>query len=247
MRNWNTLSGALAVALMLASVSAWGHAVLSSPVPRDLTCDDVSCKAAPCGGQNPGAPKYKIEKDGELAITWNETVDHQGCFVLELSTTGDDKAFNVLQTIPDEANAVPLMRTRAVRLDGGIECEHCVLRLRQIMSGSSSDCTADTDASTYFSCADIVIGTDASVPDAAPSSDNDAGRASGGYVDAGGSASNGGGPYEVDPITPAAGRGCVASPQPPDALSYGALFGVAMIFGGSALRGWRRGRSGRRS
>ncbi|WP_394822721.1 hypothetical protein [Pendulispora albinea] len=244
-----TFAGATSMALLLASASAWGHAVLTSPVPRDLTCDDADCKVGPCGGRSPGAPKYKFEKTGDLKLSWTETIDHEGCFVVELSKTGDDKNFQVLQTIPDDANGVPLTRTSTIRLDGGVECEHCVLRVRQIMSGSSAGCTAATDASTYFSCADIIIGTDAQVPDGGDSdsggaSNPDAGKSGGGkLVDGGGG--RGSDSYEVDPLDPSAGKGCGASPQPPGGISYGGLAAGALIFGASATRLLRRRRNRR--
>ncbi|HWL87119.1 MAG TPA: hypothetical protein VNO21_15045 [Polyangiaceae bacterium] len=230
MRKRITLSGSLSAALLLASASAWGDAVLTSPAPRRPTCDSATCQMDPCASTTPGAPKFKVEADADLQVSWTETVDRQGCFVFETATNGEDKNFHVLQTLPDDQNSVPLNRTTTIALDGGLACEHCVLRVRQIASGSAADCTATTDAGTYFSCADIIVGTDAAAPppdDAGTTTDNDAGPLGGSTIDAGGSndATNGAGPYEVDPITPAASKGCAAAPSD---LPFGGLFGIAM-------------------
>ncbi|WP_394847540.1 hypothetical protein LZC95_08750 [Pendulispora brunnea] len=255
MRKWISISGAFSAGALFCSASAWGAAVITAPVPRTPACDETNCKVGPCGGQNPASPKYKFEKGSDLTVTWNETTDQIGCYIVELSTTGDDQNFQVLKTLADDTNSVPESRSATIpitdlpKVDGGpVECEHCVLRVRQIAAGVSAGCGADTDASTYYSCADIIIGTDASVSGGGTPGPGvpDAGSPNGGNQDAGNPGNpdeNGAGEDEV--LDPTAGRGCAASPLS-SGLSYGGIIAVAMTLAASVWHRARRRSSRRR-
>lgn len=229
------IAGAVAVAALLGSATAWGHAFISSPPARFAGCQNSGpdCKAGPCGGRDKGTPKLAVSKTGQITVEYDETIDHRGCYVIELSRNGLDTNFEVLATINDPANAVPMKRTHTIQLDGGVECENCTLRLLQVMSGTTGDCTK-TATNTYFSCADIKIGDDASVPDSGPTPGpedmEDSGTNGGGSGDAGrtDASSGGGNEYEDDFIPSNDGGGCSTLPGE---APYGGVAGLVLAAG----------------
>lgn len=154
---------AFAFATTVSSVAA-AHIVMTSPTPRD----DQAHKDGPCGGLSMGNTPAVFKAGQQVDITWDETIDHTGCFVLEVSTSGDDKNFQPLMTVQDPANA-PKGYTQKVTMPNAT-CAKCTFRVRQLMGADPATCgptTVPTDG-TYFACADIRIdpiggsgGTDA--------------------------------------------------------------------------------------
>jgi MYXO-CTERM domain-containing protein len=162
MRTSSKLAGSVAAVLLLASAASWGHARLTTaPPPRDANvAGNDAHKAGPCGGVAKGKPSMKYAPDaGTVTIKWEETIDHTGCFVLDVSPTGNDNDFKTLKVVKDTAGVGP--KNTNIFLDGGLQCANCTFRLRQLMNGTdSTNCNANTVPSqgTYYSCADIMIG-----------------------------------------------------------------------------------------
>lgn len=153
---WFAAASALAVALamMTASGVASAHVVLTKPVPRDANPH----KNGPCGGLPRGNNPTVYNAGDPISINWDETIDHTGCFVLDISMTGDDQNFTPLATIQDPVNAVPKTYTSTVTLPN-VSCAQCTFRLRQLMGADPATCgpnTVPTDG-TYYACADIQI------------------------------------------------------------------------------------------
>ena len=161
MRTSSKLASSVAAALLLASAASWGHARLVTPPPRDVNvAGNDAHKAGPCGGVVKGKPAMKYMADaGTVTIKWEETIDHTGCFVLDVSPTGNDNDFKFLKLVKDTQGVG--MKSANIVLDGGLQCPNCTFRLRQLMNGTdSANCTQNTVPSqgTYYSCADIMIG-----------------------------------------------------------------------------------------
>ena len=252
MRTSTKLASSVAAALLLASAASWGHARLNTPPSRDKGLAGAdSHKNGPCGGVVKGKPVMKYAAGATtMNIQWEETIDHTGCFVLDVSTTGNDNDFKVLKVVKDPTNAgVSQATPRAVMtniaLDGGITCPNCTFRLRQIMGANPDTCNGATvgTGGTYFSCADIMIGdfdagttvpvADAAVvPETDAASDSDAGTTTPG-TDGGKAGTDGGGNgiEDEDPAFPGnSGSGCSTSPGPVSGLAgLGALSAVAAL------------------
>src|SRR5438552_10894338 len=96
------------VALVAAPSIAFGHSLLVNPVPRDTT--DTKLKMGPCGGDAVNGPLLKKQPVAQydaaatVNIVWKETVQHGGCYQLQLSKSGDDKNFQILSQIDDPSN-----------------------------------------------------------------------------------------------------------------------------------------------
>ncbi len=164
---------AFACAAFTTSSLSSAHIVMTKPPPRD----DQPHKNGPCGGLPMGNTPTVFKAGQQIDITWDETIDHTGCFVLEVSMTGDDQNFQELETVQDPANA-PKGYTQKVTLPNAT-CAKCTFRVRQLMGADPATCgpaTVPTDG-TYFACADIRI-------DPATGSGTNAGTVGGG-TDAG--------------------------------------------------------------
>jgi hypothetical protein len=184
---------ALAVALFVGAPSiANAHSLLVKPVPRDTT--DTKLKMGPCGGDAMNGPLTKktpveqYQPGATITVDFKETVGHQGCFLFRLSSTGDDKNFQVLKQVADPAGVGGNMSTQ-LTLPAGVTCQNCTLQLIQVMLGANCAATQDpTATSNYYSCSDIRIGNfadagalmDAGMPDYDASSTDEPGSSSSG-------------------------------------------------------------------
>jgi len=186
---------ALVLAAALAAPSAaFAHALLTAPKPRDNRDDHKDNNGgAPCGiarattqpttnpPLTPGAP---------FTVTWNETVNHPGCFVIDFSMA-NDASFQVLSTVAHKTTgSTPRMYSQMVTLPSA-PCAACTLRVRQIMlnaepaAGAACPPANLAANSTYYTCANVVLGGgDGGVPDGG-------GTATGGGGGGGGSATGG--------------------------------------------------------
>lgn len=249
-----------AVTSLLVGGRALAHTELVNPPPRlDAGCDGLvtACKTAPCGGSPMQAPYRFYKSNDTLKVTFEETIEHNGCFVVELSTTGDDKNFKPMWVQRDTLKA-PASMTATIPLDGGVDCKHCTLRVRQMMmttTPANCDPNATPNQGTYYQCADIQIGA---WPDAGPSGGDDGGTTTGGGDDAGGSGDDSG---DVDASAHAGidagdptdegngadlgqgGGGCSAAPGGNASL---AASGAALALGLAAAIARRRRRRARR-
>jgi hypothetical protein len=237
MRTSTKLASSVAAVLLLASAASWGHARLTTPPPRDVNVSGNDAhKTGPCGGVVKGKPTKYPATATTLDIKWDETIDHTGCFVLDVSQTGKDNDFQTLQVIKDTEGVGP--KTTTLNLDGGLTCGNCTFRLRQLMNGTdSTNCDENTVPSqgTYFSCADIMIGDlDAGIVDpvdGGPQPAGDGGGDGGASRKDGGSGVDGGGFGDDtnDTLPNNSGGGCSASPAPAGFAGLAALTAVAAL------------------
>jgi hypothetical protein len=153
----------IAVALGLWSSVASAHTLLSSPSPRDAA-DSHKDPSGPCGvARLPSQPENAPFVAGsQLSVTWTETVDHPGCFVLDFSPAGDT-GWATLATVPhSESGDTPRAYSTTLTLPSA-PCPACTVRLRQIMldhePAAGEACPPANLASglTYYSCANVVL------------------------------------------------------------------------------------------
>lgn len=158
-----------ALALLGTHSVVYAHTRMTVPPPRD-TGD--AHKTAPCGDVARTTTATPFDQGATITVEWEETISHQGCFQIALSTA-DDKNFTVLKQIDDPAGGAGTVYSEKITLPQNVTCAGCTLVVRQLMLGAP--CTQspqnDLDASTYYSCADIRIGagapSDAGAEDAA--------------------------------------------------------------------------------
>ncbi|HSO32143.1 MAG TPA: SCE4755 family polysaccharide monooxygenase-like protein [Labilithrix sp.] len=156
-----------ALAVIAVPATALAHTVMMTPVPRDVgVAGNDAHKTGPCGAVPRTNKCTSYDAGATIPVKWMETVSHDGCFQIALSTTGTDTNFTVLRQINDPAGGAGMVYPDTVKLPDGVTCKDCTLVVRQLMIGKA--CTGgttnvgpfqnDLDASTYYSCADIRIG-----------------------------------------------------------------------------------------
>jgi Lytic polysaccharide mono-oxygenase, cellulose-degrading len=159
--------------LLLAWTSvALGHARLTQPTPRSPADDikDFTGGLARCTDEATTVPATEVQSGSVLRVTWDETVNHPGCFLFSLRQQPDG-AFEELANIkhssapPAPTYTNPRKYSADIQLPA-VTCDRCVLLMRQIMLGSESypcpPATIPANA-TYYSCADlrlVAAGTD---------------------------------------------------------------------------------------
>jgi hypothetical protein len=174
---------ALGAGVVLWTNLAWAHTLLTAPAPRDAS-DSHKDPTGPCGvaraaDQPTNGPHVAGSK---LDISWTETVDHPGCFVIDFSASGD-AGWTTLTTLPHrQAGTTPRPYSTQVTLPSAA-CTDCTLRLRQIMldaepaAGEACPPPDLAQGLTYYSCANVVLeassvtataGSASTSPDAAP-------------------------------------------------------------------------------
>jgi hypothetical protein len=163
-----------AIASLIAS-TAYGHARLKSPTPRDSHSDYKSPPVGnvgigePCGvARAASQPTSTLTAGAQITVTFEETVNHPGCFVVDFSPA-DDANFVKLAakshmnppapTTPSTTN--PRQWSVSVTLPS-TPCTACTLRLRQLMLSSDLSDSACPPATipageTYYSCANVVL------------------------------------------------------------------------------------------
>ena len=164
------LRGLRAVPFLLLAwtSSALGHARLTQPTPRSPADDikDFSGGLARCTDEASAVPATEVRSGSMLRVTWDETVNHPGCFLFSLRQQPDG-AFEELANVkhssapPAPTYTNPRKYSADIQLPA-VTCDHCVLLMRQIMLGSESDpCPpASIPANiTYYSCADLRLVT----------------------------------------------------------------------------------------
>jgi len=118
----------------------------------------------------------RFDPGQKVTFKFTETVEHEGCYQVHLSTDGD-KTFLKLGELPDPPNnGTPKAFSLEANLPAGVTCKACTLRVTQLMLGRQ--CTTGDEPNkmsagdTYFSCIDVCIGTDC------PAAATDAGASS---------------------------------------------------------------------
>jgi hypothetical protein len=151
-----TLAGlAGAFSLLLPSLAA-GHARLLTPPPRSPSS---SLKVPECGNVARTASSTKLTQGQTLTVSWEETVDHPGCFIVDVSPAGDSN-WRTIQIFPDDATgALPHPFSKQVTLPADLVCDQCTLRLRQIMKAGTPcpPAAVNPTVDVYYSCADVTI------------------------------------------------------------------------------------------
>jgi hypothetical protein len=162
------------------------HSLLDQPAPRDH--QDGYKDGSACGvGFDAAQPVTHYVPGQSIQVQWLETVDHAGCFLVELSA-GGDQDFRILgrkshsNPPAPAAESVTSAEPRHWSLDVTLPtaaCSGCTLRLRQLMlddNVSADGCTAvgAPPGSTYTTCANITVGSNGSEP-AAPAGPTDGG------------------------------------------------------------------------
>jgi MYXO-CTERM domain-containing protein len=138
---------------------------MNAPTPRD-TADNH--KSGPCGGVARTGSFTRFDVGQKVTVKFTETVEHQGCFQVALSTDGD-KTFTKLGELQDPPNnGTPKDFSLDVTLPAGVSCKSCTLQVRQLMLGRQCEAGDEPNkvsaGDTYFTCADICIGTDCPPP-----------------------------------------------------------------------------------
>jgi hypothetical protein len=166
-----------AIVVAIAS-PAHGHARLKSPAPRDNRdgYKDMTPPGtgAPCGiARTASQPSSTLTAGATVTVTWEETVTHPGCFVIDFSAANDGN-FQVIgrkshmnAPAPNPTAQSPRQWSMSVTLPSA-PCTACTLRLRQMMlnTGDVSEANLATGCppatipnnATYYSCANVVLG-----------------------------------------------------------------------------------------
>jgi len=137
------------------AAQSFGHAVLTYPKSRDGLDGN---KTGPCGTAVVTNPPINLYTVGQMmTVTWNETINHPGCFVVEWSKD-NNATFTNLATIPHTtAGATPRPYLAKVNLPAS-SCSSCTLRVIQhMLAADNLPCPPVTPApgSLYFSCAEM--------------------------------------------------------------------------------------------
>jgi len=192
---------ALASGVLSTPRLAFAHAVLTAPRPRDMS-DEHKDPNGPCGLNRTAVQPMTtppLLPGAMFNVTWNETVNHPGCFIVDFSASNDAN-WVTLTTVPHKTTGgTPRPYSAMVTLPGA-PCTACTLRLRQIMLNSEPAAGAACppanlpSGSTYFSCANVVLAggaiADGGASDVATAT---GGRGGGGGRAGGSSGSTGGG------------------------------------------------------
>jgi hypothetical protein len=169
------VTAALVAIASLVPSTAHGHARLKNPQPRDNQDGykdpprTPPGTGAPCGiSEASTQPHTPLTPGAAITVTWEETVNHPGCFVIDFSPANDAN-FTVLgvkshMNAPAPANPTttnPRQWSVGVTLPS-TPCPKCTLRLRQLMLASDvadSACPPATipSGSTYYSCANVAL------------------------------------------------------------------------------------------
>jgi len=200
--------GVLVASPWLAA-TAQAHALLVAPQPRDQQDGykdpprTPPGTGAPCGISRmvPSQPETSYTAGQPLHVTWKETINHPGCFVIDFANANDTN-FQILGVKSHAGGSATLPRSWSLDVVlPSTPCTACTLRMRQLMLAADltdSQCPPATIASgdTYYSCANVILKAgDGGVGDAATSDgggkDASAG-ATGGRGGAAGQAGSGG-------------------------------------------------------
>ncbi len=155
------LDVAAVAALLVGASGASAHVLLEEPSRRS---DEM--KQGPCGraGDEDGRTERftRVAPGQTITVSWTETIDHVGSFVVGFDDDGADQAdfdATILHQEADPPNPSGQRWQAEVTLPE-VVCTNCTLQLLQIMT------TDDTPAPSqiYYQCADLVVGDGESAP-----------------------------------------------------------------------------------
>lgn len=158
----------LTLSLLGSAGVSHGHALLTYPQPRD-NLDTHKDPNGPCGVAKTNSPTT-MRAGSMVNVTWTETIDHQGCFIFDVSTDNDvtwqQLAVAKHQTVPN----TPRPYSAQIQIPSNVTCSNCTFRMRQIMYGLDTDPCPPASipaGATYYSCADVTLTADNPPPDMA--------------------------------------------------------------------------------
>jgi len=164
-----SLSMCLGASIVGTAGTSSAHAVLTTPLARNNR-SDLKDPDGPCGKVPRTSMSTPYSSGQTLNVEWTETINHPGCFLIDLSTSGDQNWMLLKNVAHSNVGTTARNYTTQLTLPAGVSCTDCTLRLRQIMLGADTDpCPPDPIAmgATYYSCADVAI----SAPPAPPAPD----------------------------------------------------------------------------
>lgn len=207
--------------LLAASSQARAHARLIDPVPRN-TQDGYKepLAVANCGvARNVNQPVTTLTAGSTITVYFEETINHSGCFIVDLSAGGNDQNWMELAVVPhNTATTTPREYQTDVTLPAGVTCQGCTLRLRQLMVPNAGCPPANVPSgATYYSCANIVLEEGAAAPDAGATAGS---SSSSGGTTGSTSQDNGGGD---------SGGGCACVAKLPTGAAPAGLLGLALV------------------
>lgn len=152
---------------LLTPGALWAHAVLleNSDVPPRYSNTGLKEQNEPCGYTIPSnitlVPTNKrasFPRGATVKVEWKETVPHAGHFLVDVSSDNEVSFQNEVQVT--HSSVAYDNYSLNVTLPENCLDDHCVVRMRQYMEGSTKP--------YYFSCADVdTFAADATQPDAA--------------------------------------------------------------------------------
>ncbi len=170
----------LVAGVVVVPAAALAHARLVTPAPRnnqDGYKDPLLVPA--CGvARNGSQPVTDFAAGTRVQVEFEETVNHSGCFVLDISVDNDQTWTQLAVVQHDTSQPTPRPYDTFVDLPAGVTCTQCTMRLRQLMVADNGCPPANVPSgATYHTCANIRLvgpavdagtGTpDAAQPDAA--------------------------------------------------------------------------------
>ncbi len=231
------ISGLLVSSVALCVAPAPAHSVLVAPTPRDNS-DSNKDPSGPCGPKRYATqPQTRVAPGDPVVVRWTETVDHPGCFVVDLARANDAAWEQLVVVTHATQGTAPRDYQTTVALPADLACDECTIRVRQIMlAAETPDCPPANVANgaTYYSCANVRT---TEIPDAGAAPDAGADDASLAWDgDRGGHNPEG----SADRETPASSSGCATAPG--GSASGGALLAVVLVLGSVRRRSERRRR-----
>jgi hypothetical protein len=147
----------LLISLFVVPLTAFSHARLVVPQPRN---DDTGDVTGPCGGIPAANPVVTYTAGQSVSVQFEDVIQHAGPFTLSFSAANDAN-FVLLGTYPERQGTVliPDVYNETITIPN-TPCAQCTLQLAQANSGI-----------TYYSCADIAIvatGTPTPIPSMSP-------------------------------------------------------------------------------
>lgn len=249
----------LLLAAGLAAPRAHAHALVTDPVSRDGK-DNWKDPNAPCGITTKNLnPAKTYQKGQQVVVKWTETINHPGCFLVDLSSNNDASFTQLANVKHTTMGAIPRAYQTTVTLPGAVTCASCTLRVRQIMLASDADTCPPAQiqaGDTYYSCADVkIVDPDGGAPPVVDSgvppvqdagggggdSGGGGGGDGGGGGGGGGNASPDGGTPDTDLTAGQGSIGCSTSSQ----RDAGTPWGLGAMLAMGVVAAVRRRRQGR--
>jgi MYXO-CTERM domain-containing protein len=154
---------AVVAVVLLVPATALAHAYVMRPPSRDVgiaNLDQRAHKTGPCGGSPRTGMPTAYDAGATINVRWHETIDHRGCYQIAFSPAGDKDWVTLKQVNDPVGGGDAGVYNTQVTLPAGVSCKDCTLVVRQLMIGRACEPNEPPPANnTYFSCADIRVGS----------------------------------------------------------------------------------------